>query len=286
MAWITWLELIKIGKRRFTWVLLLLPAVAVAVIFLGFFALIVSGTVPISGANGHVASSSTLLPHFILPGAVPEVLSLVQGLGTWALVILTATIVGMEESYGTVRTIVSTGLGRGRYLAGKLVALLVVTVVCVAVALGVGVVSAVVIGSLHPPIQPVSVEGSAVAASVGMTLRTVGVLCFPVAVTFAATVVGRSQVIGIVVGLGVSLVDTLATSVLHLLGVVGRSLSPIVPAQDIAAVMARNHFGYASIPSALPAVSVAELALVGYACLCIGASWLVFCHRDITSNSG
>ncbi len=281
------LELVKIGKRRLTWALLLLLIGSIAALLLGFYALIAGGKVPIEGADGREAAASALLPHFILPGVVPEALGMAQGLGGWLLVILTAVAVGMEEGYGTVRVMLGAGLGRTRYLTAKLGALLVVTVAFVAAALGVGVVSALIIAvAARTPITPLPVGGPAFVDSVGMALRTIGVLCFSVALTFGATVLSRSQVIGMAVGLGASLVDTVAAGVLPLLGAAGRSLSPIVPGRDIAAVMALNHFGPASIPLDLPTIPVAVLALLGYATLFIGGSWLVFRRRDITSGAG
>jgi len=208
------------------------------------------------------------------------------------LIVLTAVALGMEESYGTLRVILSTGVGRARYLAGKLGMLAVMAVVFVLVALAAGVLAALVVGATaRTPIHPVAVAGSAALAVGGMTLRTIGVLCIPVALTFFATVLSRSRSIGQAVGLGYILVfDNILGLALDGLG--ATALRPLLPGRDIAAILALNHFGPCSSPitcartSGLPPVPVAALALLGYTALFVVGAWLVFRRRDIAGSAG
>ena len=65
--------------------------------------------------------------NFTLPGSIPDALGLVHGIGIFLIVILTASLLGTEYRWRTLRSILSRGTGRWQYLAGKvmLLALLV-----------------------------------------------------------------------------------------------------------------------------------------------------------------
>ena len=157
---IAW-ELVKLGKRPLTWALLTLLAAGVAVALLGFYALGSSGQVTFYDKNGQVTSAAQGLANFILPGALKSTLDVTQQLASWLLVVLTATALGMEEAYGTLRVMLSTGLGRTGYLLGKLAALGIVIVASVLASLVVGLGCGLLIGAAAGgSVQPLSVAGN------------------------------------------------------------------------------------------------------------------------------
>ena len=63
--------------------------------------------------------SSDAYSNFSLPGSIPNALGLVHGIGIFLIVILTASILGTEYRWRTLRSILSRGTGRWQYLAGK-----------------------------------------------------------------------------------------------------------------------------------------------------------------------
>jgi ABC-type transport system involved in multi-copper enzyme maturation permease subunit len=281
-------ELVKLGKRSLTWVLLALLLGGVAATLCGFYALGTSGQVTFYDKNGQVTSAAQGLANFILPGALKSTLDVTQQLGSWLLVVLTATALGMEDAYGTLRIMLSTGLSRSGYLLGKLAALLVATVVFVLAALITGVGCALLIGAATDgSIRPLSVEGNLALTGIAMTLRTVAVLGIPVLLTFCATILSRSQVVGTAAGLGYYLLEAVAQRVLDMLGAQGQHLSPLLPGRDIATIMALNRFDrHGAAFAGLPAIPVAVCALLGYSGLFLVVSWFVFRRRDMTASTG
>jgi ABC-type transport system involved in multi-copper enzyme maturation permease subunit len=282
------LELVKLGKRPLTWVLLALLLAGVVAELVGFYALGTSGQVTFYDKNGQATSAAQGLANFILPGALKSTLDLVQQLGSWLLVVLTATALGMEDAYGTLRIMLSTGLSRTSYLLGKLFAFGLVTVGFVLAALVTGIACALLIAAAAGgSIRPLSVAGNLVFLGVAMTLRTIGVLCIPVLLTSCATILSRSQVIGTAAGLGYYLLEAVAQRLVDMLGTQGQHLSPLLPGRDIATIMALNRFDrHGAAFAALPALPVAVIALLGYAALFLFVSWIVFRHRDMTASTG
>ncbi len=274
------------GKRRLTWVLLALLIVCVMTTLLGVSALALTGKLTFLDAAGKPLPASKGVATFILPNVVPQTLEITQGVGAWLLVILTAVTLGMEETYGTLRVMIGAGMDRTCYLAGKLGGLVVVAGVFVVAGLVVGVVSSLLIGALaHPSPSASPTAGLAMALSVGMALRTIGVLCVPIALTFCATVLSRSQVIGIAVGLGYYVFDTVAGNALDMLGIAAVTFRPLLLGRDVAAVMNLNHFGPTQALGGVPPVPTAVLALLGYGAIFVIVPWLIFRRRDITSGA-
>jgi ABC-type transport system involved in multi-copper enzyme maturation permease subunit len=254
--------------------LLALLLAGVAAALLGFYALGRGGQVTFYDKNGQVTAAAQGLANFILPGALKSTLDVTQQLASWLLVVLTATALGMEEAYGTLRVMLSTGLSRTVYLLGKLAALFIVIVVAVLIALAVGIGCGLLIGiAAGGSVQPLSVTGSLALIGGAMMLRTVGVLCVPVLLTFCATILSRSQVVGTAVGLGYYLLEAVAQRLLDMLGAQGQHLGPLLPGRDIAAIMALNRFDrHGAAFAALPPVPLAVAALFGYAVLFLAAT--------------
>ena len=118
-----------------------------------------------------------------------------------------------------------------------------------------------------------------------MALRTIGVLGVPVLLTFCATILSRSQVVGTAIGLGSYLLEAVAQRLLAMLGAQAQHLTLLLPGRDIAAIMALNRFDrHGAAFAALPPVPSAVAALVGYAVLFLAVSWIVFRRRDLTAS--
>lgn len=281
------LELLKLRRRWLIWILLGLLVAGEALTIFGGYYLAVSGTMTFLDERGQVMPIAAVLPNFVLPGALRAVLGLAQQLGGWLLVILTAVMMGMEEAYGTQRLILSSGIGRTRYLTVKLITMLIVVIGFVGVALVSGIGFAMMVaGQAERAISPTVVEGSVWLLSVGMIMRTLFALMVPVVIAFTATVLSRSQTIGIAVGLGYFLVESAANGMLNLLGDTGRQLLLLLPGTHIQALMARNQLNSQGlIPEYLPPVPLAVLVLLGYGLLCLGLTWMIFVRRDVRSGS-
>lgn len=280
------LELLKIWKRPLTWIVIGLGVISVVGTIVGAYNLMLNNNL-INTATDQAIPLEEGIANFTLPGALPSALSIARTVGSWLLIIFTAIFIGMEDAWGTLRVMLSTGISRGQYLAGKLGALLVIVVGFVLVALISGAVTAVIIQSTTAiPLPEQTVDGRVLGTLFMMSLRVTVVLYIPVLLTFCATILSRSQVTGIAIGLGYFLFEAIMKNTFNSLGALGETLRPILIGYDVATLMALNSFDLESLPELSPSVGEAWLALASYGVLFVGASWFVFQKRDITSARG
>jgi ABC-type transport system involved in multi-copper enzyme maturation permease subunit len=282
---IIWLELLKIWKRPLSWIIMGLAVVSVVGTLMGAYRLLQSGSL-YNATTDQVISLEEGIKNFILPAALPAALEITRTVGSWLLVIFTAIFIGMEEAWGTLRVMLSTGISRGQYLAGKLGALLVVVVGFVLVALLSGAVTAYIIQSTTNIAIAGPFVGSVWASLFLMNVRVIAVLYVSILLTVFATIVSRSQVTGIAVGLGYYLFEAVAKNLFDSLGPLGETVRSLLIGNNITTIMALNHFGSETVAELSPPVGEAFVALILYAILFIGGSWLIFSRRDITSARG
>src|SRR5207248_8992634 len=83
-----------------------------------------------------------------LPGSLRTALGIVQTLALILLAILTASAIGIDYGAGTLRSVLSQGIGRWTYLAAKLFTLVALTALGLVVTLATVAVSSVIAGDL------------------------------------------------------------------------------------------------------------------------------------------
>ncbi len=280
------LEMLKIWKHSLTWIVIGLGVISVVGTIVGAYNLMLSNNLVNSTTNQVIPLEEGIV-NFILPGALPSALSIARTVGSWLLIIFTAIFVGMEDAWGTLRVMLSTGISRGQYLAGKLGALFVIVIGFVLLALITGSITAVVIqNTTSIPIQNKIIDGQMLGSLVLMSWRVIAALYILVLLTFCATILSRSQVAGIAIGLGYFLFEAIMKNAFNSLGPVGDTLRPLLIGYDVATLMELNSFHLDSLPELSPSISEAWLALAVYALLFVGISWFVFQRRDITSARG
>lgn len=85
---------------------------------------------------------------FTLPESLSGALTAAQGIGVILMAILTASVIGTDFGWGTVRLVLVRGIGRWQYLAGKLAVLALVSVGALVVVTAATVVSSLIAGAL------------------------------------------------------------------------------------------------------------------------------------------
>lgn len=280
------LELLKIWKRPLTWIVIGLGVVSVVGTIVGAYRLLLSQSL-FDATSGDAILLQDGIVNFIFPGVLTSALGIARTVGSWLLIIFTAIFIGMEDAWGTLRVILSSGISRSQYLWGKLGALLAIVVAFVLVAIVTGSVTAVIIqNSTSIPLPDQSVNGRVLGQVLIMAFRVIVALYIPVLLTFCATILSRSQVTGIAIGLGYFLFEAIMKNVFNSLGAIGDTLRPLLIGYDVATIMALNDFNLDSLPELSPSVGAAWTALALYGVLFLGVSWLVFSKRDITSARG
>ncbi len=85
---------------------------------------------------------------FTLPGSIPNALGMAQGMGLFLIAILTASILGTEFGWGTLRTVLVGGAGRWQYLTAKLALISLLAGAALAVVVAATLVGSAVAGAL------------------------------------------------------------------------------------------------------------------------------------------
>ncbi|MGZ6321691.1 MAG: ABC transporter permease subunit, partial [Ktedonobacterales bacterium] len=180
-------ELFKMSRQRFTWVLGLL--------LVGMICL------PYLGNLNDAIRQAPVQAMYLRMGSAFFVLRVYSGI---VLILLTARLIGMEYSGGTIRVLLSRGVGRVQLLRAKLLALALVALAVFAAGLLLnGVLTVLNLTLLFGSLDPLtSLQGSfwADAALYGATvLISMGVTILMAA---AVTALTRSLAAGLSIGLG------------------------------------------------------------------------------------
>jgi ABC-type transport system involved in multi-copper enzyme maturation permease subunit len=227
-------EVFKLRKRWLPWVLQAVGFAVFTIFFwLQFFALFALTRVAGSQAPAAASPRPDLVGLLTLPGGYQNILDTIGFLYLPLGIILGASVVGAEYSWGTVRQMLIKGSPRLHLLLAKLLTVLLFLLIGMAITFLAGVVYALIFsliaGSL-PTAAAVAPDNLGRAAA-GFLLQYAS-RCVYVAVAFAIAVVGRSTVAGLGAGLGYAFVESIAS------GILGAVYA--VTAQNPSAAAARN----------------------------------------------
>lgn len=185
----------KLVRRPATWVTFLLLNVLVVLIFVAVGATLRQVEDP------EARAASRLLLTF--PRAYAFVLAFVLGLGTLFAVIYGAAIAGSEWTWGTLKNAVARGESRTWYIGGQYTSVVVMVMVGLVAAFGVGVLAAIlgaVLGGL--PLDGLD-DMSTLGELPEQVVRGWIALAMSAALGFAIATIAKSQLAGIGVGIGV-----------------------------------------------------------------------------------
>lgn len=183
----------KLVRRPATWVTLVLMIGLLAITFLAV------GATYRQLPDAESRRASELLLRF--PGAYAFVLAFILGLGSLLAVIYAAAIAGSEWSWGTLKNAVARGASRTGYTLAHYAAVLIMVMVGLLVAFGIGVVTA----TLGAAVAGLPLDGLSDAETLGrlpeQIVRGWIALAMSAAIGFAVATVTKSQLAGIGVGI-------------------------------------------------------------------------------------
>jgi ABC-2 type transport system permease protein len=138
---------------------------------------------------------------FTLPGSVSTALGIVQTLALILIAILTASAIGIDYGAGTLRSVLTQGVGRWPYLTAKIITLAVLAFFGLIVALATVAITSLVAASLAG--APPAGAGTATWSDAGLALWKAWSSTLPyLALTTFVTVFARSSAAGMAIGLG------------------------------------------------------------------------------------
>lgn len=211
-------------------------------------------------------------------------LTLVWLFGATSVVILTASLIGAEYSWGTIRTLLPRAHGRLPVLTAKLLtAVLFAAAVVVAgtiVAFGASAV-ATMLEDLHGGLGPDG--GIELIEAIG---RTFFAMLTYVALTFFVTVWTRSVAAGIGIGVSALFLEGVILALIGLAGDTFDRLPGALITRNVDALLAANSAGldssFAATGDPLPSVWQASAVLAAYTIAFLAFAFYLFRRRDIT----
>ncbi|MFZ0216254.1 MAG: ABC transporter permease [Candidatus Dormiibacterota bacterium] len=275
-------ELLKIRRQALTWALVALFAVASAIALVSLV---------IGPATRSELEHRPLAFYFAYLSGCQALFDIGSGI---LLLVLTARLVGMEYSGGTVRIVLARGTGRLQLLAAQLIGLAITAVLLLAafVVVATAFLGATVVtwhGNLSPITSLPAVAGRDTLISLLVGLVSMGVSLL---LGTAAAAVGRSLPFAVGAALGFFPADNFGTIVMHLLGRVTQNhgfwysltqwfLGPSL--NQLAAALQTDHAGTTFLPTPLVTVTAAHLwAVIGvWSAVFLVASVALTWRRDV-----
>lgn len=224
---------------------------------------------------------------FTLPGALVNALTLAQGVGLLMIAIMTASAIGTDYGWGTLRSVLARGTGRWQYLAAKLGLMVIWAGGALLVVAVLASISAAIAGSMAGG----SVSGSASWMDSLETFGRMWLALLPyIGLAAAVGVLTGSAAAGIGISLAYQFAENIAVAIL--INVVSwfHNVADYLLARNIAAWTNAGSGGgdgpfgggFGTLPGQWHALAV----MAGYTVvLCAIAFWL-FQRRDVKGPSG
>ncbi len=291
-------EWLKLSRRPMAWILLAIFLLQLA-LFLSVIFLVLALA---DGLLTHGEPIALLAPEQIdqfrrqisFPGIFGEVLGQVNAIGGICAVILAAGAMGSEYTWGTLRVQLARQPNRGRYLAAKIITLLLVVVVAICIALLVGSALALLYGAVLGNLGSLSAR-DLLLLPLGIA-RSLYVMLPYLMFAVAMSIIGRSSMAGIAGGL-IFLVLDASTGTPTLLANINNPLIEffyhmlIQPNINRLVVINRSAYGLDPSlmmnldPSRLPSTLQATLVVGIYSLLFAGYAYYMLTRRDVTGAS-
>ena len=234
--------------------------------------------------------SGDIYANFTLPGSIPNVLGLAHSIGVILVVILTASVLGTEYRWRTIRSILARGTGRWQYLASKIVLLILLAGGALLIVMAVTAVSSLVAGALAGD-APAGSSDSARWIDVPIAFGKAWFSFLPyIALATFFTVLTTSSAAGMAISLVYYYAESIVVAICLNLFTWFETVASYLLGRNAAALMRSGddtmviNFaiggGFGSFPSALHAFLVLTIYILALGGLAI---WL-FRQRDLTGS--
>ena len=278
-------ELFKLRKRAMTRILLF---VLMGVLVIMYLILLAISNVSLPAGPG--GQGPTNIQNVLgLPVAVPFALSVLASLGTVLAVILTANSMGSEYNWRTIRMTVTASESRSKLLGAKLISAMIVILLGMVIGVATGFVMSVITTAIGGYTFDFSfATGSYIWNQFLQFWRTFYVMLPYVLLGFLLSIVGRSAMPGIALGIAVLFFEPIITGFMRLAGgwiaeipdfLLGRNVNAVTALADLPRGL-RGGFGFGAFGDT-PSVVHATIVLAIYSVAFIVIAFYVFRKRDV-----
>ncbi|MEK6206748.1 MAG: ABC transporter permease subunit [Chloroflexota bacterium] len=219
---------------------------------------------------------------FTLPGSIPTALGIVQTLALILIAILTASAIGIDYGAGTLRSVLTQGVGRWPYLTAKIITLAVIALCGLVAALATVAISSLVAAGLAGAAPEGA--GTATWSDAGIALWKAWSSTLPyLALTTFVTVFARSSAAGMAIGLGYYFTEQLIVALFSNLFSWFQNVANFFLVRNISGWTGATG-GLAA--GALPDQTQALIVLAVYTLVLGGVAFWLFERRDVQGATG
>lgn len=271
-------ELFRLVKRPMPWIMLLIVAIGVLLLYGALWAVLESSA---SGADARE------LRDVLRIGATTELgLSLVTTLATILVVIIASSTIGAEYGWGTIRTLLPRASGRLALAAAKLVTI----ALFISVTIAFGYLASLGMSALVTSAAGLETEfgDGFLRHSLASVGRSIYVIVPYAALSFMVALWSRSNAAGISVGLAVYFLEDLVVALIGLAGDAVDWLPDLLISDNADKILALNNVagvgdagpGAADVSDAWRASLTLAIWTVGF----LAVALVIFRRRDVTSG--
>jgi len=278
-------ELTKLNKRLLTKVLL---AILVGIIALVNLLLLAISKTNLPAGGQAMGNIQNLLG---LPVAIPFAFSLISSFGIVLAIILTASSVGNEYNWRTIRTALISSESRFKFLTAKLISLGIIILIGMLIGVATGFIMGLITTALGGYAFDFSfATGSYFWDQFLQFWRTFYVITPFCLLGFLMAIVGRSAMPGIATGIGVVFLETIITTFMRLAGGWIAKVPDYLLSANVNALVTLNNlprgfgggFGSGGTSEAFPSVPHAFILLGIYSLVFLFLGFYLFHKRDVT----
>jgi ABC-2 type transport system permease protein len=276
-------EFLKLRKRQMTWVLL---SILVGIIVLVNLLLLAISKVKTPGTGIGAGNIAALLG---LQSAVPFSFSMMASFGTVLAIILTASSMGGEYNWKTIRPALVSSESRFKFIVAKLVSLGVLILIGMLIAVIAGFIMGLITTGLGGNAYSFSfLTGSYVWMQFLQYWRTFYVIMPFALLGFMMAIVGRSAMPGIATGIGVVFLEAIITTFMTAAGGWIAKVPAYLLNANVTAITALNKLpgrfggGGGGTDTTIPSLTHAFVILGLYSVIFLVFSFYLFRKRDVT----
>ena len=274
-------ELFKLRKRSMTWILLIILVAYFCLIFLATYGITVN---PPESMPQWVAEK--IRSSLLFPDAFDLIFSTASTIGALLMIILVASSIGSEYSWGSIRQVLAKRGIRYHFVVSKLFSFITISFIGLIISVIIGFILAIITSSL----LEVSINWDFMTASyVGGLFANFGWTMFSlfpyILLATFFTFLGRSAIAGIGGGLGFYFIEAIAVSLFNQGGgwlaeipkfLIGPNVDALIPSS----IFTQGPFASIGTP---PSTLHALLVLSVYCIVFLIISLYLFNKRDVTA---
>jgi ABC-2 type transport system permease protein len=274
-------ELFKLRKRGLTWILLYIMIGVMVLINLITYAIS-----NISLPNQPPGSGLDVQSIISLSSSIPFTLSMLASFEAVMAVILMASTVGNEYNWRTIRVALVSCEGRMKFLASKIISVIILVVIGMVISLVVGFIMSLITNSLAGNALNFDfITGTYLWNHFLQFWRTLFIIMPFILMGLLFAVVGRSAMPGIGIGIGILFLEPIITSLMQNAGGWVADIPKYLFSANVDAISALSNvsssmFGGSS--TQVTSVPQAFLVLGSYMVVFITMAFYLFKKRDVT----